>query len=67
MRLSRIHVGDVVRCDVRGRLFYGVVTAISPADKPSLSRVSVDPITNNVSYESVKPRQVIAVWRKLAL
>lgn len=63
MRFSRIRTGDIVMCEVRGSQFYARVSGKEKGERPGLSRVSVDPITHNVTYYTVKPSQVLRIWR----
>lgn len=63
MRFASIRVGDIVECDVRGSRFLAFVRGKEKGERPGLSRVSVDPMENNVTYYAVKPSQVVRVWR----
>jgi hypothetical protein len=58
MTLQNIKVGDVVKCDIGGRLFYALVTE-------KIERaLNVEPISPNVNYRQVKSSQVKGHWRK---
>ena len=67
MRLSSVQTGDIVECDVRGRVFLALVTEAGavpegcPADKPGLA---IRPLLPAITYRHVTPRQVINHWRK---
>lgn len=58
MTLQNIKVGDIVRCDVNGRVFYAVVE-----EKVDRALV-VQSISPNVNYRQVKSAQVKNHWRK---
>jgi len=58
MTLQNIKPGDIVKCDINGRLFYAVVE-----EKVERALV-VQPISPNVNYRQVKSTQVKSHWRK---
>ncbi len=47
----------MVKCDIRGQVFYALVTA---KDK----RLDIQPIDSRVTYRSVTAREVIGHYRK---
>lgn len=60
MTLGSIRSGDVVRCDVRGDRFFGLVTG--PA---SGGVITVDSLTGRpIPAHALKARQVIGHWRQ---
>lgn len=65
MRLSRVRAGDVVRCNVGGRVFYAEAGAAQSDGSTRGLRLAVVPITHNVNYYSVKAQEVTATFRKL--
>lgn len=54
----RIRVGDIVECDVKGRVFFALVTG-----KPGGGRLDIEPI-GRATYHQVTLRQVVEVYRK---
>jgi hypothetical protein len=58
MRLGGVRAGDLVLCDVRGARFHAEVTG---CDENGLA---VRPLQRAITYHYVRPRQVIAHWRK---
>lgn len=58
MNISGVKPGDLVECDVRGQQFVAKVT------EKNGSVLSLDPIIPSVSFRSVKPREVVAHYRK---
>lgn len=58
MNLSAIRSGDVVKCDVKGRVFFAVVD-----DMPDAEGVAVRPITRE-TYRAVTARQVVEHYAK---
>jgi hypothetical protein len=64
MTIGAIKENDIVKCDVQGRMFFALVTGVvdNPTGKGKV--LTVAPITPNVSYYQVKPRQVTGHWRK---
>jgi uncharacterized protein YkvS len=58
MTLTGVKVGDIVKCDLGGRIFYAEV-----AEKIERALV-INPITHNVNYRQVKASQVKGHWRK---
>lgn len=58
MRLEPIGVGDLIKCDVRGRIFLATVERLE--DDGSLR---IQPIARGVTYRHVRARQVIDHWR----
>lgn len=59
MRLTSLRVGDLVQCDIKGRRFHAEVLERAGSD------IEIRPLQNGVSYRHVRPRQVIAHWRKV--
>lgn len=57
MTLERVHTGDVVTCNVRGRLFIAKVTAKEPG------ALVVEPVTRGITYRRVTARQVLKRMR----
>lgn len=58
MNTSGIKPGDLVECDIRGQRFVAKVT------EKKQGSLLLDPVVPSVSYRSVKPREVIAHYRK---
>lgn len=59
MRLSSVHPGDIVECNVRGDLFFALVTKIDG------SELELNPISRGQSkVRIVTARQVRAHWRR---
>jgi hypothetical protein len=58
MRLGGIRAGDLVQCDVKGRRFHAEVTAYDDTG------LAIRPLERAITYRHVRPRQVIAHWRK---
>jgi hypothetical protein len=54
MNLASVRAQDIVKCNVKGRVFYAVV------DGPERGGLAVSPIGNGVSYRQVTSRQVVA-------
>ena len=52
-----IKPGDLVKCDVRGQVFYAEVTGKDDA-------VEILPVSRTITYRTVKPRQIIGHYRK---
>lgn len=62
--LAKIRPGDVVICDVRGRVFWAqVVQKEKPEVKGGAAFLQVRPITPGINYLRVKGAQVTAVYR----
>lgn len=59
--LGRVKDGDIVKCDVKGRLFYAIVRD-GPHPK---GKKLIRPVDRNISYTSVSALQVKAIYRKL--
>lgn len=59
MTTAGIRIGDVIKCDVKGRHFYALVISKDPGQP-----LGIKPITHNTSYFSVTPGQVIEHYRK---
>ena len=64
MTITAIKENDIVKCDVRGQVFFALVTGIVDNPDGKGKMLTVAPITPNVTYYSVKPRQVTSHWRK---
>jgi hypothetical protein len=58
MRLEPITPGDIVRLNVRGRIFHGVVRGTTPGG------LQVDPIERGVTYRQVRARDVLEHWAR---
>lgn len=58
MTLTSVRPGDIVRCDVRGQVFYAEVMAKEVA----LEIMPIGPGT--ITYRTVTARQVVAHYRK---
>lgn len=58
MTLANVKIGDVVKCDVRGRVFYALVDG-----KPDAGEVAILPIGRETYYH-VAAEQVTGHWRK---
>lgn len=58
MTLTSVKPGDIVRCDVRGRVFYAEVMAKGA----TLEIMPIGPGT--ITYRTVTARQVVAHYRK---
>lgn len=52
-----IKPGDLVKCDVKGRVFYAEVTAKGDT-------VEVMPVSPGITYRSVTARQIVGHYRK---
>ena len=58
MTLGNVRAGDIVRCDLGGRVFYAIV-------QEKIERaLKIEPLSPNVNYRQVKAGQVKAHWRK---
>jgi hypothetical protein len=64
MTLSNVRPGDIVRCDVKGRVFYAIACERIPPPPDRARELRVEPITLGITYMHVTSRQVIAHWRK---
>jgi len=58
LQLAAIEPGDIVQCDVRGRIFYGLVV------EKGNRELKLRPITANISYYTVTANEVKEHWRK---
>jgi hypothetical protein len=54
VRVSRLHVGDLVEVDVRGFRFEARLLRTPPGD-----RVEIEPVNAGVSYRSCTSRQIV--------
>lgn len=52
-----IKPGDLVKCDVRGQVFYAEVTGKGEG-------VEIMPVVRHITYRTVKPRQIIGHYRR---
>lgn len=59
--LARVKDGDVVKCDVKGRVFFAEVKD-GPHPK---GKKLIRPIDRNISYTTVTALQVKSIYRKL--
>lgn len=57
MTLAGIRPGDLVRCDVKGRVFLAAVEGVAGR------QLHVRPESRNVTWRTVSARQVVAHWR----
>ena len=57
MRLRSVHPGDVVLANHKGRVFYARVVGHERAGV-----LRVEPLERNVTYRSVKAREVVDHW-----
>jgi hypothetical protein len=57
MRLRSVHPGDVVLVNHKGRVFYARVVGHERAGV-----LRVEPLERNVTYRSVKAREVVDHW-----
>jgi hypothetical protein len=62
MTTASIKIGDIVQCDVKGRRFFAIVAG----GRSEGGGLVVDAITPNISYRSVKAREIIGHYRKAA-
>lgn len=58
MTLSRIHGGDIVRVDIKGRIF--LAFAVGREDDVLV----IEPVDRRMTYTRATSRQIIAHWRK---
>lgn len=58
MNLTPIKSDDIVKCDVRGRLFYAIVI------ERENGTLEILPITSNITYTRVKAREVVEHFRR---
>ncbi len=58
MRLVGVAIGDLVRVDKRGRLFYAQVVDFDA------SELLIEPLDRHNSYRRPSAREVLAHWRK---
>lgn len=63
MNLTAVEPGDVIKADVRGRVFYALVDEKKTA-KGSQTELKVTPITPNISYYHLEANQVVEHWKK---
>lgn len=59
MTLAGLRIGDLVRCDVKGRIFYAMVES-----KPDAEGVSIAPLDRRVTYRHVTATQIREHWRR---
>jgi len=52
-----IKPGDIVKCDLRGQMFYAVVVTKG-------EQLEIEPIDRRITYRHVTARQVVAHYRK---
>ena len=57
MRLRSVHPGDVVLVNHKGRVFYA---RVSGHERAGVLRI--EPLERNVTYRSVKAREVVDHW-----
>ena len=57
MTLSTIRPGDLVRCDVRGRIFH------AEALERDAEGLRIRPLEPNITYRHVTARQIARHWR----
>ena len=58
MTLGPIKPGDIVKVEILGRQFHGLVTG------KRNGRLQFEPIERGISYFEAKPKQVIVHWGK---
>lgn len=63
MKISGVKAGDIVECDVRGRVFLAKVTRPADANAGSPG-LEVEPIHAAITYRHVGARQVIGHWAR---
>jgi hypothetical protein len=61
MRTSGIHPDDIVKCNVKGRIF--LATVVEKKDR----RLRLRPITPNINYFEVTSNQVTDHWKKMGI
>jgi hypothetical protein len=61
VRLRSVHPGDVVLANHKGRVFYARVVGHERAGV-----LRVEPLERNVTYRSVKAREVVDHWTRVA-
>jgi hypothetical protein len=61
VRLRSVHPGDVVLANHKGRVFYARVVGHERAGV-----LRVEPLERNVTYRSVKAREVVDHWTHTA-
>jgi hypothetical protein len=57
MTTQGIKPGDIVKCDIRGQLFYAMV--ITKGDT-----LEVEPLDRRITFRNVTARQVVGHYRK---
>lgn len=60
MNLQGIRAGDLVACDVKGRVFIARVEGV-----PAPDGLPVEPITKGVTYRTVTARQVTEHYKRM--
>lgn len=63
MNLTAVEPGDVIKADVRGRVFYALVDEKRTVTG-SQTVIKVTPITKNISYYHLEANQVTDHWKK---
>jgi hypothetical protein len=58
MTLGGVNSGDIVLCDRMGRVFYAIVIERHERE------LKVEPIDRRVTYQRIKAREVLGIWRK---
>lgn len=58
MTLGSVRAGDIVRCDLGGRVFYAIV------EEKIERALKIAPLSPTVNYRQVKASQVKGHWRK---
>ncbi len=58
MKLARLHPGDLIEIDKRGRRMFGRVVEIEE------SLVRFEPLCLGISHRHACPREIIGHWRK---
>jgi hypothetical protein len=59
MTLAGIRPSDLVRVEIKGRVFIAEVRS-----RPVNGRIEIDPIERGITYRSAKAREVICHWAK---
>lgn len=64
MSTSGIRAGDLVLCDIKGRVFHAEITGIEESGDVNRRRTfSIRPIAPNVTYRHCKSVEIRKHWR----
>jgi hypothetical protein len=58
MSLAGVREGDIVECDIRGRVFHAIVL------RKERGKLGIRPITAGITYTTVTATQVVAHFRR---